>query len=719
MTFDKERRPRLVIIGGRLEDDNEAIYAGMHRLAAGRIVIFPTASSEPEVVGAETVAVFQAHGFDAVLAPVYGEQAAQAACDPAIAELVRDYGSVFFTGGNQSFIVDALEPAGKESLVLKTIRAAHAAGGLVAGSSAGAAMMSDTMIVGGTSLEAATFGVITSPDLPGMLLGQGLGLFHRGIVDQHFIKRGRLGRLIIAMMENHIPYGFGIDENTALFVDGDDAWVCGEYGVFVLDMRNATYDRVGRSAENIIFSYLDDGDGLDLTDMQARVNPDKMPVSGQDVAYSAPARSLRNVFGAYTLYDLLARLVLGSPESYNSDSASAIDPKSGMATTIEFARISERSKPFILIRNNELRMTALDFRARLVSAKLNASQLRAHQYGTLSRDYGIKPRADSRLVLLGSTPLAQDSRLLDDVLNLCVGEVGIIAAASASPRSEADRYVRALEERGIEAIDFNITIDNIERLGLDRAIVERIAGLKTIILTGGNQIRLVEALLHRGEVTPVLQALIHAYAMGAVIIAVSGAAAALSGFMIAGGSSYEALRFGIASDMGRRGLVLQEGLGLFGSGIIDQNLASTRRLGRLIVACAEEGVRYGLGICEDSGFITQDNNTLLTVIGARGVMLVETDATQITLQGDDFIAAGTRLTFALPGDVINLDTGLVYRQQPGGLADSELERLVEELIEECGGSSCSIAGAPLTLRFNAAGDGRGVLEMASLREKHG
>ena len=93
MTFDKERRPRLVIIGGRLEDDNEAIYAGMHRLAAGRIVIFPTASSEPEVVGAETVAVFQAHGFDAVLAPVYGEQAAQAACDPAIAELVRDYGS--------------------------------------------------------------------------------------------------------------------------------------------------------------------------------------------------------------------------------------------------------------------------------------------------------------------------------------------------------------------------------------------------------------------------------------------------------------------------------------------------------------------------------------------------------------------------------------------------------------------------------------------------
>ncbi|MGN2427257.1 cyanophycinase [Klebsiella electrica] len=724
MNPDNGRCPRLAVIGGRLEDDNAAIYQEMHRLSDGRMVIFPTASSEPKVVGEETVAVFQAYGFDVVLAEVYGEGAAQAACDPQIVALVHDYGSVFFTGGNQSFITDALAPAGVASPLLTAIRDVHAQGGLVAGSSAGAAMMSDTMIVGGTSLEAATFGVITSPEQPGMLLGRGLNLFHWGIVDQHFIKRGRLGRLIVAMMESDIPYGFGIDENTALFVKGNDAYVIGEYGVFVLDMRAAQYDYALRTAKNILISYLDDGDGLDLRNIEPRVGSQKMPVTRQDVAYSAPARSLRNVFGAYTLYDLLARLVLGDPLNYTHDHASAIDPKNAMAATIEFARLPEVSQSFIAIRNNELRMTAIRFQASLVSHKLNASQLNASQYSALSRDYGIKPRPESRLLLLGSTPLARDAHLFDDLLNACSNEVGIIAAASAEPRSDAREYLRALADRGIHAVDFNITIDNIERLSLDRALIERIAALKTIILTGGNQIRLVEALLHRGEVTPVLQALVRAYCAGATLIAVGGAAAALSGFMIAGGSSYEALRFGIASDMGRRGLVIQEGLGLFGSGIVDQNLASARRLGRLVVACAEENVRYGLGICEDSGFISNHDNSLLTVVGARGVVLVETDPTQIVLQGDDFIAAGTRLTFALPGDVIDLNTGTLRRQQADEPADAALRQLMTDFIDECGGSDGYSSAehrdsGPLSLRFNAIGQGCGLLNMTCLRERHG
>jgi hypothetical protein len=81
-------------------------------------------------------------------------------------------------------------------------------------------------------------------------------------------------------------------------------------------------------------------------------------------------------------------------------------------------------------------------------------------------------------------------------------------------------------------------------------------------------------------------------------------------------------------------------------------------------------VRYGLGICEDSGFISNHDNSLLTVVGARGVVLVETDPTQIVLQGDDFIAAGTRLTFALPGDVIDLNTGTLRRQQADEPADA-------------------------------------------------
>ncbi len=713
--------PKLAVIGGRLEDDNLAVYRQMHLLSGGRIVIFPTASSEPEAVGAETLAVFRAQGFDAVLAEVYGEHAVQAAHSPDIVALVRDYGSVFFTGGNQVFITGALAPEGEETPVLKSIRAAHAAGGLVAGSSAGAAMMSDTMIVGGTSLEAVTFGVITDDTQPGMLLGKGLGFFSQGIIDQHFIKRGRFGRLVIAMMNSGVTCGIGVDENTALFIQGNDGWVAGEYGVFVVDMQHATYDVASGSAENISFSYLDNGDRYLFDSRQVIAHPEKIAVSRADVAYRAPARSLRNVFGAYTLYDLLARLVLGDPLSYRIDSASAIDPNRGVATRVGFERLEGRSQSLIAINNNELRMTAIDYRASLDRYQLNASQLTASHYRALARDYGIEPQVDARMILLGSSPLSSDSPLFADVVNACSGPVGIIATASSEPRSEAARYARRLEEHGLSTLDFRVTIDNIERVGLDPELVENIASLKTILLTGGNQIRLAEALLHRGEVTPILQAIVRAYAAGATLIAVSGAAAALSGFMIAGGSSYEALRFGIASDMGRRGLVIQEGLGLFGIGVVDQNLISGRRLGRLVVACAEEGVHYGLGICDDSGFITNHDNSLLTVIGGKGVVLVETNRSQIALQGDDFIATGNQLTFALPGDVVNLNTGTVLRSQPVVHADALLSKLAEDFIQDYGDGTDHSGSrrGPVQLSYQSTGNGQGILDIVSLRERNG
>ena len=279
--------PKLAVIGGRLEDDNDAIYAEMHRLSGGRIVVFPTASSEPDVVGAETVAVFRNHGFDVALAAIHGEGAAVAAQDPAIVALVEDYGNVFFTGGDQALITSALAPQGVESQVLAAIRRVHAAGGMVAGSSAGAAIMSGIMIEGGTSLEAATYGVVTDPDMPGLLLRHGLGFFPWGIVDQHFIKRGRFGRLVVAMAASGVRRGFGIDENTALFVDGAKGHVIGELGAFVLDMKGAKQDKRRHSIDNITFSYADDGDSIDLANGRIVPGPEKRPVGSRDIAYRA------------------------------------------------------------------------------------------------------------------------------------------------------------------------------------------------------------------------------------------------------------------------------------------------------------------------------------------------------------------------------------------------------------------------------------------------
>lgn len=716
--------PRLAVIGGRLEDDNAAIYDEMHRLSGGRIVIFPTASSEPETVGPETVEVFRAHGFDATLAGVYGEQAAVAAHDEVVLDMVREYGSVYFTGGNQAFITQVLAPDGVETPLLRTIREVHTNGGLVAGSSAGAAMMSETMIEGGTSLEAATFGVVADPEQRGMLLGRGLGFFRWGIVDQHFIKRGRFGRLVVAMAESGTPLGFGVDENTALFVDGTLAYVVGEYGAFVLDFADVRIDRERRAVENITVTYLDDGDAFDLNRTEAIPNADKRPVTPRDIGYRAPARSLRNVFGAYTLYDLMARLVLGDPESYLTDRARAVDPRAGTATTVEFERVKRISRALIAERDKIQRMTAINFRAALSSRMLNAAQLAASRRSALARDYGIRPGPGSRLMLLGSSPLRAGSPLFDDILLDCRQPVGIIASASAEPRDEARAYRQAFARHGIEATDFDVTIDNIDRVGTDSEIVEKIASLKTIVISGGNQIRLVEALLHRGEVTPVLLAIVRAYAAGATIVAVGGAASALSGFMIAGGTTYEALRFGIASDLGRRGLVIQEGLGIFGGAIVDQNLSSARRLGRLIVACAEEGVRYGIGLCEDSGVIANHDNSMLTVVGANGVVLVEIDQVHVESQGDDFIAPGTMLSFALPGDLIDLNSGQISRNEPSETADAALKRLVNGILDECTSFDPEAShdpgtDSPISLRYLAMEGGAGILDIESIRDDVG
>ncbi len=717
--------PKMAIIGGRLEDDNAAIYDEMRRLAGGRIIVFATASSVPDEVGPETVGVFRAHGLDAVQAGVHGPGAAAAAQDTAIADLVEDYGSVYFTGGDQALITGALAPYGRESRVLKAIRKAQRKGSLIAGSSAGAAIMSKVMLSGGTSLEAATYGVVGDADQPGMLLAPGLGFFPWGMVDQHFIKRGRFGRLVVGMQESGAKRGFGVDENTALFIEGKTARVIGEFGVFVFDLAEAKVDRRRRLIENIGVSYADNGDSCDLETGEVRPGPDKRPVTQRDITYNAPARSLRNVFGAYTLYDLMARLVLGDPEAYPADRARAIEPRAGCATSVEISRQGGRAVAYIPDSGRDFRMTAVDFRAKMRTRRLNTAQLAENRRAALSRDYGVKPGLQARVMMLGSAPLDRSSPLLAELASRCEGPVGVLAAASAEPRATARDYICALRGHGVEATDLRVTIDNVDRRMREEALVEQIAALRTIILTGGNQIRLVESLLYRGDVTPLLTAMARARAAGAMIVGVSGAASALSGFMIGGGTSYEALRFGIASDMGRHGLVIQEGLGFFGAAIVDQKLSSARRLGRLAVACAEEGVRFGLGLLEDSGVIANHDNSQLTAVGARGAVLVEIDPLKTELAGDDFIAPDTRLCFAGPGDVIDMAAGTVTRLAPASASAAALDTLVAELIEDCVGTAGPVTApgvtheAHIALRYRSEGDGTGHLDIESIRDRHG
>ena len=96
----------------------------------------------------------------------------------------------------------------------------------------------------------------------------------------------------------------------------------------VVDMGPATVDADGRGFRDFRLSYLDDGDCIDLAALEGRSpGAGKRRVRPREIAYRAPIRSRRNVFGAYTLYDLMARLVLGDPAVYSADRAEAFDAR--------------------------------------------------------------------------------------------------------------------------------------------------------------------------------------------------------------------------------------------------------------------------------------------------------------------------------------------------------------------------------------------------------
>jgi cyanophycinase len=104
---------------------------------------------------------------------------------------------------------------------------------IVAGTSAGAAMMPDIMIVEG---EAET-----NPRLEVATLEPGMGFLPGVAIDQHFAQRGRLGRLISALVQQPAVLGFGIDENTAIVVNKDEIEIIGEGAITIIDMSNISH----------------------------------------------------------------------------------------------------------------------------------------------------------------------------------------------------------------------------------------------------------------------------------------------------------------------------------------------------------------------------------------------------------------------------------------------------------------------------------------------
>jgi cyanophycinase len=137
---------------------------------------------------------------------------------------LRDARMIFITGGDQNRFMKIV----LNTPVQAAIHAAYQRGATIAGTSAGAAVMSKQMITGselaGDSIVSGTFRKIAYRQVE---IKQGLGLIEDAIIDQHFVARSRYNRLLSVLAENPTVPCIGIDEGTALIVKGNQLTVTG------------------------------------------------------------------------------------------------------------------------------------------------------------------------------------------------------------------------------------------------------------------------------------------------------------------------------------------------------------------------------------------------------------------------------------------------------------------------------------------------------------
>jgi cyanophycinase len=258
---DQERRPRgcLIIIGGGEDkkEDRVILREVARHIHGGKLVLATVASHQPEGYFGDYEAGFEDLDVGE-LVELYVEDRHEA-MDREKLSVLDDAAGIFFSGGDQLRITSQIGDTGIEAKV----RAIYERGGVVAGTSAGASVMSETMLVKGASKETHRIG-----DLH---MAPGMGLIRNVIIDQHFAERGRMGRLLGAVAHNPRVLGLGIDENTAVIVEGDVFHVIGSGGVYVVDGSDVTYCNVAEARADCALSMhdvrvhvLSSGDGFDL-----------------------------------------------------------------------------------------------------------------------------------------------------------------------------------------------------------------------------------------------------------------------------------------------------------------------------------------------------------------------------------------------------------------------------------------------------------------------
>ena len=239
MPASAQQKGTLLIVGGGRQPDE--LVGRFVALAGGpdgaRIAVVPMASGAAQESGdgkVEQLVEFGADAFNLNLSR------AQAMTDSAAA-LLDDVTGVWFVGGDQARLVNVLE----DTPVLDAIRERYERGAVLGGTSAGAAIMSDSMLTGSQIVAGEDTIGYHGDEYRRIVRGSieivtGFGFLQDAIIDQHFIERERHNRLLSVVLERPSMIGAGIAEGTAIEVAPDGRWtVRGRGAVVVYDARDA------------------------------------------------------------------------------------------------------------------------------------------------------------------------------------------------------------------------------------------------------------------------------------------------------------------------------------------------------------------------------------------------------------------------------------------------------------------------------------------------
>lgn len=231
----------LIIIGGAEDKKGEKkilkYVSEIVKKVKGLLVIATVATERPKLVGDEYTKIFKELGVDSI--KVLNVTTRDDCYLEENINLVKEAVLVFFTGGDQLRITSLLGG----TPIYDEMEKACTEGCYFVGTSAGASVMSGTMIVGGESEE--------SPRKCTLKMAPGLGFLENVIIDQHFAQRGRIGRLLAGISQNPEILGVGIDEDTAIVIDTDCILqVIGSGAVYITDGRDITYTNVSEQYQD-------------------------------------------------------------------------------------------------------------------------------------------------------------------------------------------------------------------------------------------------------------------------------------------------------------------------------------------------------------------------------------------------------------------------------------------------------------------------------------